>query len=236
MPSAARFKFVTVMHPPPGPSIRRPTAADPRPSTNPPVFTDAMTVRNTVFVDEQACAADMELDDDDARSWHWVMYDTTPSNTTTTYSEAEKEKKPIGVIRLVPPPHAPHEHLHPTIADGVDTTATRERHDGPFVKITRVALLQEYRGRGLSRDLVDVALQWAARHPAQIEAASSSASSSEPITARWDGLVLVHAQTTIEGLYGRMGFETDRGLGTWTEERIEHVGMWRSIEVSRDRE
>jgi predicted GNAT family N-acyltransferase len=154
----------------------------------------------------------MEMDDDDPRSWQWVMYDD------------EKKKKPIAVVRLVPPPHAPHEHLNPVLEDGVDPSEAHARHDLPFVKLTRVAVLPEYRGMGLSRELIEQALNWAAEHPEGIETGLQPGE-------RWEGLVLVHSQVQIEALYRRMGFETDRGLGTWAEEGIRHVGMWRTIKV-----
>jgi predicted GNAT family N-acyltransferase len=141
----------------------------------------------------------------------------------------EKKKKPVAVVRLVPPPHAPHEHLNPVLEDGVDPTQAHARHDLPFVKLTRVAVLPEYRGMGLSRDLIEHVLDWAAEHPEEIESGLQLRQAESEL--RWEGLVLVHSQVQIEALYQRMGFETDRGLGTWVEEGIRHVGMWRTIEV-----
>ncbi|KAL1954072.1 hypothetical protein VTO42DRAFT_1760 [Malbranchea cinnamomea] len=240
-------RFAIVFQGPPGPSISRPTPSDPYPAGNPLVFTHAMNVRDTVFVEEQKCDPDAELDDDDPRSWQWVMYDTMPpppdpeaSTATngngaaeTTEANLRKRQKPVAVVRLVPPPHAPHEHLRPVIEDGVDTTETHRKLSLPFIRLTRVAVLPEYRGLGLSRVLVETALRWAAEHPEEIDKAHLDATGGKA-GGRWDGLVLVHAQTQVEGLYERLGFVTDKGLGTWEEERIVHVGMWRELKVRRE--
>lgn len=203
--------LTTVLLSPPGPAISRPSPSDPRPANNPPTFTDAMTVRNIVFVEEQGCSPDTELDEDDPRSWHWVLYDT-----------AREHHLPVGVIRLVPPPHAPHY-------SGENSNASRDlmeqcQHQQPYVKLTRVGLLPAYRGSGLGRFLVDLALEWAANHPCEVSAALTTGE-------RWTGLVLVHAQVQVEEVYARMGFVTDNSMGRWIEEGIAHVGMWKSVKV-----
>jgi predicted GNAT family N-acyltransferase len=48
---------------------------------------------------------------------------------------------------------------------------------------------------------------------------------------RWKGLVLVHAQVQGEKMYERFGFVTDEKMGKWDEEGIEHVGMWKRIDL-----
>ncbi|KAK2762318.1 hypothetical protein FQN54_001328 [Arachnomyces sp. PD_36] len=203
--------YTTTLLPPPGPLISKPRSTlSIRPET-PHTFIDAMSVRNDVFVNEQGCSAEEELDDDDARSWHWVLYTTTQS---------DGKLMPVGVIRLVPPPHPPHFNEIPASANG-----ERHNHDIPHVKITRVAVLPEYRGKGLSRILVDTLLDWAAGHAEELS--STVAGEGE----RWDGLVLVHAQVSVEKVYEKMGFVTDASMGTWLEEGIDHVAMWRRIAV-----
>ena len=47
----------------------------------------------------------------------------------------------------------------------------------------------------------------------------------------WQGLVLVHAQVGVEPIWGRLGFKTDEKLGRWDEEGIEHLGMWRVLDM-----
>ncbi|KAI9811686.1 MAG: hypothetical protein M1832_000720 [Thelocarpon impressellum] len=205
----------------------------------PSTFVEAMTVREAVFVQEQQLAPESELDKDDARSFHWVVY-ASVSNPSAVSSNGRKGSQtstvPVGTVRLVPPPHAEHGH-------GADSSALL--HDGrePYVKLGRLATLRAYRGLGLARLLVDTALEWASKHPDAIvprlsptsrEAAKVEAGIGER-ERRWKGLVLVHSQVRVEGVYRKMGFETDQGLGVWDEEGIPHVGMWKRIEIEDDR-
>ncbi|EGE07009.1 acetyltransferase [Trichophyton equinum CBS 127.97] len=159
-----------------------------------PIFNDGLQVRMTVFVDEQNCDPENEVDADDDRSWHWVVY----------AGDADGGCKAVGVVRLVPPPHGGHQHQHES--------------GKPFVKIGRLAVLPTYRGKGLARRLVEMALEWAAEHKMDVGGG-------------WEGLVLIHAQTDVEAMYARLGFETDKSLGQWDEEGILHVGMWKILEL-----
>ncbi|KAL1998091.1 hypothetical protein VTN02DRAFT_6878 [Thermoascus thermophilus] len=206
-----------------------PTPTNPHPSTNPPLLTDALRVRHAVFVTEQGCDPANEIDADDARSWHWVLYasgdDREPHRTT-----------PIGVIRLVPPPHAPHE-VHDAQPAASSASPAYDLAHEPYIRLTRVAVLPEYRGRGFARRLVDAALEWAAQHPDEIDAAYARVVREQTPDAtpegprRWTGLALVHAQVPVEDMYRKLGFVRDDALGRWYEEGIEHVGMWRRVPV-----
>ena len=89
--------------------------------------------------------------------------------------------------------------------------------------IGRVATRREFRGRGFARVLVEEALGWAGRHGGEVVG--------EGGVGRWEGLVLAHAQARLEGWYASIGWRTDEGLGSWDEEGIMHVGMWRRVEV-----
>ncbi|KAJ5882906.1 uncharacterized protein N7473_009792 [Penicillium subrubescens] len=237
--------FTTSIQPPPGPTSNLVLPNDPSASlTHPPIFNDAMKVRVRVFVDEQHCSADAEIDADDARSWQWVIYASSPSENTTT-STSTATSTPVAVIRLVPPPQPPHELLtHPT-----NTNTTLPAYDWshePCIKLTRVAVLPEYRGFGLGRRLVETALEWATEHAGEIDAAAGELArqlssqklqdkdegqNSEGGLEAWRGLVLVHAQVDVERMYSGLGFVRDEGLGRWDEEGIEHVGMFRRVEV-----
>ena len=269
------------IHGPPGTTkLTRPTSSDPRPQSNPPVLTDALTVRNTVFIDEQGCSPDSEIDEDDARSWHWVMYlqphsengngDTGDRGAKQDGGKQEGDGEAIGVIRLVPPPHAPHGHEHeqehehkhhfdisPVHAHGdnvnanpatdsdnnaPDSAAQSVKYDTthePYIKLTRVAVVPAFRGRNLGRKLVETAIDWARRNPGEIEDAFVRVvRGREGLPDRdgsgdikWNGLVLVHAQVSVEGMYARLGFVIDESMGRWDEEGIEHVGMWRRVDV-----
>ncbi|KAL2869250.1 GNAT family N-acetyltransferase [Aspergillus lucknowensis] len=236
--------FTTSLLPPPGPNttLTLPTRTIPSPLSNPQLFNDALAVRLEVFVDEQKCAAEFEIDDDDTRSWQWVIYDTN-----ATYPGAPSPiKLPVAVIRLVPPPHAPHDSLHGDDANGEghasangDGSGSVEKYDlrhEPHIKFGRVAVLAGYRGCGLARRLMETAMAWAGEHAEEINQAlmdvveKEGDLGTEPAPA-WKGLVLVHAQVDVEKMYQRLGFVTDEGLGRWIEEGIEHVGMWRRLEV-----
>jgi predicted GNAT family N-acyltransferase len=208
--------FTVAMQPSPGPDLTLPTPSNPFPPTNPPVFNDAMAIRIKVFVEEQHVPASAETDDDDPRSWQWVIYDG--SSTITT---------PVAVIRLVPPPQAPHELITNPGADASSLPKYDTAHE-PYIKLTRVAVLKEYRGLGLGRRLVDEALGWARGHVEEIEEACRRVVGRE---LRWKGLVLVHAQVQGEKMYERFGFVTDEKMGKWDEEGIEHVGMWKRIDL-----
>lgn len=216
-------KFTTAMLPPPGPEVQLQLPKDS--ATNPPVFDDGMVVRLRVFVDEQHCSADTEIDPDDARSWHWVMYRVGATATI-----------PVAVIRLVPPPQPPHALLtHPPRTAAPDLPRYDWSHE-PCVKLTRVAVLPEYRGLGLGRRLVETALTWASEHAAEIDEAAAQLAVRGDWTgsrARWDGLVLVHAQVDVKRMYDALGFRIDESLGRWDEEGIEHVGMFKRVGVLR---
>ncbi|OAX85549.1 hypothetical protein ACJ72_00087 [Emergomyces africanus] len=194
MGSTAQFTTCLL---PPCQILKRPTPSDPAPACNPQIFNDAIHVRTVVFVDEQHCKPENEMDDNDARSWHWVLYDTT--------TDPDK-RAPIGTLRLIPPPHVPNEHPL----------------DKPYVALSRVALLQQYRGAGLARVLVETALTWAAERHLELQ---------ESEARPWTGYVLVHAQVTVEKMYERLGFVTDPSMGIWPEEGMDHVGMWKMVDL-----
>jgi predicted GNAT family N-acyltransferase len=185
-----------------------------------------MIIRKHVFVDEQHCSADAEIDSDDTRSWHWVLYDTSTESST-----------PVGVIRLVPPPQTPHAHLTEPPAAVAQTVPEYDWTHEPCIKLTRVAIMPAFRGLGLGRRLVETALDWAAMHVAEIDEAAVqiAVKGKSPVATQkpWQGLVLVHAQVDVEAMYAGLGFETDEALGRWDEEGIEHVGMFRRVVLGK---
>ena len=221
------------MQTPPRGNLSLPTPSNPNPSGNPSIFNDAMAVRRKVFIEEQNIDENAEIDDDDPRSWHWVLYtDSSGQINGSTGKEnatiGNGDPKPVAVTRLVPPPHAPHEVVsHPEKAD---LFPKYDLAHEPCVKLTRVAVLPEYRGMGLGKKVVDAAIEWAENHRGDIEDAYAGVVG-EQGRKRWEGLVLVHAQVDVEEMYRRLGFETDEGLGTWDEEGIDHVGLWRRVKV-----
>ncbi|MCJ1484045.1 hypothetical protein MMC06_004213, partial [Schaereria dolodes] len=115
---------------PPGPSVltfNRRSTSSPPPESIPLPFQEAMSIRDTVFVDEQQGCFERELDADDPRSWHWVVYasisgpkpDVSPNveedgggSELTGRKKSKGGRLAVGTIRLVPPPHPPHPEPH----------------------------------------------------------------------------------------------------------------------------
>ena len=219
-------------------------AADPVKNI-PHSFIDAMEVRVQVFVDEQKCPLENELDEDDQRSFHWVAYAPVPVETVrkgTGSGGADDEKTnanrrsststkiPIGTIRLVPPQHGPHPN-------DVQRTAM---HDGvePYVKLGRLAVVPEFRKTGISGLLITTALAFIRERPYEIMPSQKPMEVLKQAVDRganfdFKGLCLVHAQTGPQKVWKKYGFELDPEMGTWQEEHMEHVGMWTRIDVSR---
>lgn len=152
-----------------------------------------MEVRETVFVKEQEIPLDNELDDDDARSCHWVVYASVNKTEKVEVRDddgniiqprkSSTRTTPIGTIRLVPFPHEPHpkvggrywngQLVNGKVTDITSTAATigMDRsttfHDGrePYVKLGRLAVVKQYRGNGLAALLVQTVLSWLSSNP-----------------------------------------------------------------------
>ena len=80
-----------------------------------------MSIRETVFVQSQSVPLENELDADDPRAWHWVVYasvgvpkggrgegDQSARRGSGPGSGSISGRVPVGTLRLVPPPHPPH--------------------------------------------------------------------------------------------------------------------------------
>ncbi|CAK3862158.1 acetyltransferase like [Lecanosticta acicola] len=213
-------------------------AADPARAV-PQGFIDAMLVREEVYVRGQKIPLENELDQDDARSFHWVAYASIPikgvvANGNAHDQQARKSsnstKIPIGTIRLVPPPHPPHPgHEFTKFADGGKES---------YIKLGRLAVIPEFRKAGVSKLLIESALGYAREHPyevgPQLDPASLEALK-KGTAINWRGLVIIHAQTGVQKVWKRYGFETDEGAGHWDEEGIDHVLMWKRLDVSDGR-
>lgn len=231
---------------------------DQQPSSIPATFKEAMEVREDVYVKEQGCSLENEVDADDARSFHWVVYasvgttsspsppiDSTPTGVLNgnerRASESTASRVPVGTIRLVPPPHALHAHPDsPEPSGGRSDSKTpspfREPKE-PYIKLGRLATIAPYRGLGLSKLLYNAAVNWASQHPqdiippmspAELEAHKLEGKKEPDI---WEGLVLVHAQANVQGLWEKFGFKLDKEMASWVEEGIEHVGLWKRFPV-----
>ena len=157
-------------------------------------------------------------------------------------SSSTASRTPVATIRLVPPPHAAHPSPLPHSADtpAAASAASGNASHEPYVKLGRIATLAPYRRLGLGRLLVDTALTWAAAHGEEIQdpvwharwrAAHDESAKDAADAGPWRGLVLVHAQKSLERWYGKFGFVRDQTMGVWREEGIEHIGMWYRVAV-----
>ena len=97
-----------------------------------------------------------------------------------------------------------------------------------------------YKGLGLANLLMKAGLEWASQHPNAItppisptvaEHRKLELGAAGGDDGYWKGLVLVHAQESVQKMYTRYGFVTDEAMGKWDEEGITHVGMWKRLEL-----
>ncbi|KAH6644853.1 hypothetical protein C7974DRAFT_430510 [Boeremia exigua] len=202
----------------------------------PLVFKDAMSVREEVF-GEQGVPLEAEFDDDDARSWHWVVYASvgtssasppkallarsdsgnTPADDARRAS-ATATRLPVGTIRLIPPPHGPNKYAADPHPDADTPAALAAAHPAePYVKLGRLAVLAPYRKLNLSKLLVNAVLDFAAQQPDAIYVPPSPttrelAALQGPGAARplsWQGLVMIHAQAPLKHMWEKHGFREE---------------------------
>jgi len=212
---------------------RSSSTADPQLSQ---LFHDALSIRTAVFVLEQHCSAAEEIDVDDGISWHWILYADNEDEEGEERSGSEKAntigseddhtagaKRPAATIRLVPA-QAHADADDEKAVEGPDYKGSKVwDHNEPYVKIGRLATVAPCRGRGYGKILVNTALGFAGRNGGKMVRDTG--------LGEWKGLLLAHAQKSVESWYKSLGFELDEGMGRWWEEGIEHVAMWKRVEV-----
>lgn len=100
-------------------------------------------------------------------------------------------------------------------------------HDGveSYVKLGRLCVVKEERGKRFADLLINAALDWAKGNPGEI---GKGVAGEVP---EWKGLVCVHAQEKAVGVWERHGFVVDEGMGSWFEAGIRHIGMFRRLEL-----
>lgn len=188
--------------------------------TGPPaprIFHDAVVVRGPVFIVEQECNPEIEMDADDAISWHWVIY------ASLSDSDGSPEV-PAATLRLIPAQaHTSSDDEHAVEGPNYESSKLWD-HKEPYLTIGRLATRKEFRGRKYASVLVEASMKYATEHPQDMV--------KDEGLAQWQGLVIIHAQIHLERFYGTLGFKADEGLGTWYEDGIEHVGMWRRLKVA----
>jgi predicted GNAT family N-acyltransferase len=180
--------FISFLHPP-GSSISnydRTLPPTEQPSSVPLLFLDAMSVRESVFVQEQHVALDRELDADDARSYHWIAYASvsrrrSSSGHSHTHSTGvNDENDPLDHGRSMSESSGGHPEsatstamrvpagtirLIPPHEDGAPTAQVAPRPalfpNEPYVLLGRLAVVDTYRNMGVGRLLIAAALDWA---------------------------------------------------------------------------
>lgn len=120
------------------------------------------------------------------------------------------------------------------IAAAVGPDRATSMHDGkePYVKLGRIAVLSSFRGFRLGQYLVQTTLDWIQANPTYFDKVDPMAAAATAET-KFNGLVCLHAQVQALGFYTRLGFVIDEGMGTWWEEGIPHVGMFRRLDLSK---
>jgi predicted GNAT family N-acyltransferase len=91
-------------------------------------YEDALSVRYSVFVDEQGVDPDLEVDDHEEEATHFVAYE---------------DGDPVGVARL--------RTYDPREYDGALTA----EDDDPVAKVERMAVLRSHRDRGVGRAILE---------------------------------------------------------------------------------
>jgi hypothetical protein len=113
-------------------------------------------------------------------------------------------------------------------------------HDGkePYVKLDRVAVMPEFRHhRQIPVELWNAAKKWLHENPTAFDPSIKELGmdlmkvASTYDIPKWNGLVCLHAQESLVDVYERWGFRVDKGMGTWYEDGIPHVGMFQRLKV-----
>ncbi|RSL76378.1 hypothetical protein CEP52_005154 [Fusarium oligoseptatum] len=176
------------------------------------------------------------------------------------HRKSSTRSTPIGTIRLVPFPHDPHpqdggryvdgilqdddgEKSHTVLTNTIGKPFITERattfHDGqePYVKLGRLAVIKEFRGRRIAGMVVKAALAWIKANPSYFDPSIKEVGMEQLGAANdkeipvWKGLVCVHAQKQVVDVWKKWGFEVDEGMGTWWEEGMPHVGMFQRLDI-----
>ena len=236
------LELVVAFQAPPGELLcayNRRIPASQQPTSIPRVLCDAMTVREMVFVQEQkAISLPHHLDPDDARSYHWVIYAPASEDPTSEDSKLH----PIGTIRLVPYPHTLHPEPEASYEAPSEDSPVEESelffrrpppeyqvdratslHDGkePYLKLGRLCVVKEFRGKKLGDVLIRAALKWAGENPNfEIEG-----------LPEWKGLVCAQAQERAVTTWQRNGFVIDKAMGSWKTVGIKHYGLFHRLDI-----
>ncbi|KAH6848128.1 acyl-CoA N-acyltransferase [Chaetomium sp. MPI-CAGE-AT-0009] len=164
----------------------------------------------------------------------YVDNELVGSSTSTSDSAQDKTTEPPAE-----PTHTTaqqQQQQQPTFTPDRPTTL----HDGiePYVKLGRLAVTKEFRGRGIAGQLVRTATEWMRTHgsyfdpsPAERGFEHLGMEQAGALPPRWNGLLCCHAQEDAVKVWEKCGFRVDEGMGRWFEEGIPHVGMFLRVDV-----
>lgn len=235
---ASSPSYTLTFQPPPGPllhpiNLLLPASSPLQSNTIPQTLKDSLTIREQVFVHEQQnIPLQHHIDTFDAISCHWVL---------------NADSIPIGTIRLVPPPHHPHPKSGERFeAPGEDVLApdskvlfnvplpesVQDRKTDlhvsveSYIKLGRLCLIKEFRGKRLANLMIQGAFEWVKRKENRGIVGGESEGGQE-----WRGLVCVHALEEAVKTWKRNGFVVDEGMGGWSEAGLPHVGMFCRLQL-----
>lgn len=133
------------------------------------LYLDALKIRNQVFVKEQGVPLDREIDNYEAYTIHFVLYQDTET--------------PMATVRLLP------------LEDGK-------------IKVQRMAVLKEFRKKGLGKVIMEAAETFANEHDYQ--------------------QLVLGAQLTARDFYQRLGYQAEGDI--FLDAGIEHVTMTKTLQ------
>lgn len=133
------------------------------------LYLDALKIRNQVFVKEQGVPLDREIDNYEAYTIHFVLYQDTET--------------PMATVRLLP------------LEDGK-------------IKVQRMAVLKEFRKKGLGKVIMEAAETFANEHDYQ--------------------QLVLGAQLTAQDFYQRLGYQAEGDI--FLDAGIEHVTMTKTLQ------
>lgn len=241
----------------------------------PQVFRDAMSVREEVYGEQGVpLEAEFDEDDARSWHWVAYASVATSSGSPpkrlrsiTSNTPADDARRasatatrvPVATIRLIPPPHGPNKYVegHDKVDEHPDADPPGEdpkKHTAePYVKLGRLAVLAPYRKLGLSKLLINAVFNFVVHNPEKVyRPPSPTALEMAQIQGHnrekeitWQGLVMIHAQANLKGIWEKQGFReelrNDDGEVEipaephWVEEGIEHIGMWKRLQLDKEK-